>query len=102
VERVTSQILTIFREKAQPYYSQFSTLGAVDSAINDQPSDNCIHRVMPWLRCSTGAIVAKLVGRTNYEQLMSFFPDILRNDSNGYYLPRFELLLSDLAKLEAG
>jgi hypothetical protein len=96
---VTTQIFSIFREKAQPFFTQFSTLAAVDSVINDQPSENCVHRVMPWLRCSTGVIVAKLVGRENYDHLVSIYRAIVRNDSNGYYLPRFELLLSDIAKL---
>ncbi|WP_425616852.1 hypothetical protein NA78x_000513 [Anatilimnocola sp. NA78] len=99
VDVVASQLLEIFHDKAMPYYSHFSSLVAVDTAINAQPSDNSVHRAMPWLRCSTGAIVAKLVGRDNYDYLVSIYTDILRKDSNGFYLPRFELLLSDIAKL---
>jgi hypothetical protein len=92
----TSRVLAIFHEKAEPYFTQFSTLATVDSAINDQPGDDCVHRDALWVRCSTGLIVAKLVGRKNYDQLVSIYLDMVRSKSN-FCLARFELLLSDLA-----
>jgi hypothetical protein len=99
LETVASRVLTIFQEKAQPYFSQFSTLAAVDSAINDQPRERCIHGGLPWRRCSTGLIVAKLTGRQNYNELVSIYCEIVRKDAGGYYLPRFEALLSNLGTL---
>jgi hypothetical protein len=99
VGTVTSRLLTIFDEKAEPYFSQFGTLAAVDSALNDQPKERCVHGGLPWRRCSTGAIVAKLTGRGNYDELVSIYHEIVRMDAGGYYLPRFEALLCDLTKL---
>jgi hypothetical protein len=92
----TSRIMAIFHEKAEPYFAQFSTLAAVDSAINDQPDADCVHRDSTLLRCSTGVLVAKLVGRENYDQLVSIYREMVRNKSN-HSLAKFELLLSDLA-----
>lgn len=91
-----SHILTIFNEKAKKYFSDFDSLISVDRVVNDRPYEKCIHRIMPWLRCSTGAIVARLTGREKYDQLISIYQEALRKDANGYYLPRFESLLSDL------
>jgi hypothetical protein len=96
VDAVVSQVSTIFRENALPYFAQFCSLVAVDSAVNDQPTLPCIHRSLPCLRCSTGAIVAKLTGRKNYDELISIYHAVMRVDSNGFYLPDFEALLSDL------
>jgi len=93
----TSRIVAIFREKAEPFFAQFSTLAAVDSAINDQPSADCVHRDSTSLRCSTGLIVAKLLGRNDYDQLASIYLDIVRNRAI-YELPKFELLLNTLGK----
>jgi hypothetical protein len=93
----TSRIVAIFCEKTEPYFAQFSTLAAVDSAINDQPSADCVHRDSTSLRCSTGLIVAKLVGRQDYDQLASIYLDIVRNKAS-HELPKFELLLNNLAK----
>src|SRR5262249_47884545 len=50
----TARIMAIFREKAEPYFAQFNSLAAVDSAINDQPSADCVDRDSTLLRCSTG------------------------------------------------
>lgn len=100
VPQVLSQLKAIFSDKAVPYFSQFASMRAVDSAINEVPNEPCVHRVMPWLRASTGAIVAKLVRRKNYDDLICAYREMLRGDSNGYYLPRFESLLTDLEVLE--
>ena len=93
--------MAIFREKAEPYFAQFSTLGAVDSAINDQPSADCVHRDSTSLRCSTGVIVAKLVGRENYDQLTATYLDVVRTRAS-HELPKFESLLNNLAGLAPG
>jgi hypothetical protein len=90
-----ARIVAIFHEKAEPYFTQFSTLAAVDAAVNDHPGDDCVHRDMAWLRCSTGVVVARLVGRQDYDQLVSIYQETVRKKSP-QLLPRFESLLSDL------
>jgi hypothetical protein len=93
-----ARIVAIFHEKAEPYFAQFSTLAAVDSAVNDHPGDDCVHRDMAWLRCSTGVIVARLVGRPNYDQLVPLYQEAVRKGSP-HLLPKFESLLNDLGNL---
>jgi hypothetical protein len=96
------RLMTIFRKKAEPYYKQFSTLFAVDAAFNDEPLKPCVHAGMPSHRCSVGAIVAKLTGRKNYDELVSIYHGILEKDNGGFYLPAFEALLNDLKSVPAG
>jgi hypothetical protein len=100
VSQVVSQLKTIFNDKALSYFLQFSSIAAVDSAINDHPNEPCVHRPMPWLRASTGMITAKLTNRANYDALVDLYRETVRRDANGYYLPRFESLLMDLARQE--
>jgi hypothetical protein len=95
LEAAAARNVAIFHEKAEPYFAQFSTLAAVDSAVNDQPGDECVHRDMAWLRCSTGVIVASLVGRPNYDQLVAVYQDAVRKKSP-QLLPKFEALVNDL------
>ena len=60
------------------------------------------HRGLAWFRCSTGIIVAKLVGRPDYEQLAAFYLDVMTRDNKGFYLKRFQPLLKSLESVEAG
>ena len=100
IHSVSSRLMEIFRDRAAPYFVEYSTLDAVDSAVNGRPYERCVHRVMPILRCSTGAIVAKLVGRKDYDHLISIYRAALQKFAKGFYLPRFELLLADLATMK--
>ena len=96
VTAVVSRLLTIFQEKALPYYEQFHDLPSVDAALNDQPNEPSVHCGMPSNRCSKGIIVAKLTGRANYDELVSIYRSTLKLDNNGYYLPAIELLLGKI------
>jgi len=98
VTSVVARVLEIFRNDALPYFSQFSDLKAVDAAINDHPRQKCIHRVMSYLRCSTGAIVAKLTDRKDFDALVATYREKLQHDANGFYLPPFEALIRDLGR----
>lgn len=102
VPPVVDRILEIFRRDALPYFSQFSDLKAVDMAVNERPQEQCVHRVLPSLRCATGAIVAKLTDRENFDALIASYREQLRHDANGFYLPTFEALIQDLTTAEVG
>jgi hypothetical protein len=81
----------------EDWFQRFSTLEGIDHELNDDPLRETPNRPMPWLRCSTGAIVAKLVHRQDYEHVVNAYRDVLRNFSNGFYLPRLERMVADLA-----
>jgi hypothetical protein len=97
LKAAAARVVAIFEEKAEPYFAQFRTLAAVDAAVNDKPGEDCVHREMEWLRGSTGLIVAGLVGRANYDQLVPLYLETVRKKSP-HLLPRFESLLTDLKK----
>jgi hypothetical protein len=102
IHAVAGQIADVFDEFALPYFEKWSSLEAIDAELNDEPAKQTIHRGAGWLRCSTGIIVAKLVGRPNYRQLAGFYHDVMAGVSKGFYLKRFEALLSSLDNIQAG
>jgi hypothetical protein len=99
---IASQLLEIFKKFALPYFFRFSTLAAVDAELNNEPAEKSIHRAGAWLKCSTGLIVAKLVGRPDYDWLASTYTEILRRDNKGFYAQRFESLVGYLNSLDPG
>ncbi len=102
VPSVVDRLLEIFRTDAEPYFCHFRDLNAVDMAVNEHPQDQCVHRVMPSLRCSTGAIVARLTGRRDFDALVASYREQLQHFSNGFYLPPFDALVQNLTRMEVG
>jgi hypothetical protein len=99
---VTEQIVRTFQEFALPYFERWGSLHAVDAELNDRPSERTQHRSLAWFRCSTGIIVAKLVGRTDYKRLAAYYSDVMARDNKGFYLKRFQSLLKSLETIEPG
>ena len=75
---------------------------AIDAELNDDPSKKTPHRSLAWFRCSTGIIVARLVGRADYEKLAEFYTEVMTQDNKGFYLTRFQNLLRSLESAEPG
>jgi hypothetical protein len=82
----------------EDWHSRLSKLENIDRELNDDPLRETPNRPMPWLRCSTGIIVASLTARADYDALAHTYTEVMRGFSNGFYLPRFELLLDELPK----
>jgi hypothetical protein len=99
VAAVAEEILNVFREVALPYFERWGSLAAIDAELNNSPGERTLHRALAWYRCSTGIIVAKLVGRPNYEELAAFYTEVMTKDNKGFYLKRFEALLKSLEKV---
>jgi hypothetical protein len=83
--------------EAERYWERYADLHEVDHALNDHPAEPTPHRPLPWLRCATGVIVARLVGRPDYERVVRVHHGQMRLWSDGFYLPRFEALVAYLA-----
>ena len=98
----TENLMRVYREVALPYFQHWSSLAAIDAELNDKPGERTQHRALAWFRCSTGIIVAKLLGRPDYDQLASFYTDVMSRDNKGFYLKRFQALLKSLESVEAG
>jgi len=100
VPDVTGKLVKVFRDIALPYYEKWKSLKAVDADLNADPTRRTPHRGLAWFRCSTGLIVAKLVGRPDYESLADIYTEIMTKDNKGFYLKRFQALRQNLDSLK--
>lgn len=100
VAAVAEDVVKVFHEFALPYYARWGSLAAIDAELNDKPGERTLHRQLPWFRCSTGIIVAKLRGRADYDQLAAFYTEMMTLDNKGFYLQRFQALLKSLESIE--
>ena len=97
LEPAICEAIRVYEQFAIPYFDRFRDLKEIDAVINDRPRQSCIHIIMPYERCSTGLIVAKLTGRSNYGELAEYYGSLMKNGNNGFYWRHFEALLQDLA-----
>jgi hypothetical protein len=100
VASVAEDIGRVFREIALPYFEHWSSLQAIDLELNERPADTTVHRALAWFRCSTGIIVAKLLGRPDYARLAAFYTEVMTQDNKGFYFKRFKSLLESLETVE--
>jgi hypothetical protein len=95
---VIDQLESDFDKVALPYFERYSDLRMIDVALNENPEADSVHYLMDYLRCAHGLIVARMVGRPNYRDLVEVYRRKLAQISNGFYLPKFEALVADLEK----
>ena len=86
----------LFTTFALPYFDRCSEIGTIDQTLNDRPNDYSPHRIMDYLRASTGIIAAKLNNRSNYNELVEIYRQQMGRFANGFYLPRYEALVGHL------
>jgi hypothetical protein len=102
VPAVTEKVIEVFRDFAIPYFNKWRSLQAIDAELNDDPASKTKHRGLAWFRCSTGLIVARLLGRTDYEKLAEIYTEIMTKDNKGFYLKWFLPLRKSLEEIELG
>jgi hypothetical protein len=96
---VSAKLLEVFQRIAQLYFERWSSLRAIDAELNTNPTAPTKLRPLTWQRCSTGIIVARLVGRPNYEQLATVYTSEMK-DRDRFYLKYFLPLLDSLQTVE--
>ncbi|MBS0260862.1 MAG: hypothetical protein JSS02_02810 [Planctomycetes bacterium] len=96
ITSVTTRLQTIYHEYAEPFFAQFRTLADVDFALNCEPRQRCVYGGLPHNRCFRGTIIAKLVGRENFNEIVAVYRTFLQTFNNGHFLPSFEMLLEPL------
>ena len=89
-------LIRVFEDHALPYYEKCSTVEAVDVLLNDEAWENSPHTVLEWNRAAIGLIAAKLSGRRNFDELVGVYREKLGRISRGFYLARFEKLVTIL------
>jgi hypothetical protein len=100
ISRVVEGVLKVFQDFALPYFEQYGSLRAIDHELNDDPAKRTRQRALATFRCSTGMIVAKLLARADYDQLASFYLQVMKTDNDGFYLKYFKALLESLKDVE--
>lgn len=98
VDAVAAQIEHDFNEIVVPYFECHAELSSIDAALNKNPERECVHYPMDYLRCAHGVIVARMIGRPDYADLVEVYRQKMAQISNGFYLPKFEALVTDLAR----
>ena len=86
VPAIAKQLLDGFHTIAVPYFRRFEQLAEIDKELNTKPTERTPNRVAPWLRASSGIIVAKLLGRPNYNDLVATYTAPLTQADRGFYL----------------
>src|SRR5690606_21272559 len=72
----------------------YSSLEAMDHLLNDRPSETMAHCRYGLPRESRGLIVAKLVGRPDYDVLKDYYRSRIAKISGGFYVTQFEALIA--------
>lgn len=100
IPQVSGLISTIFNDFALPYFKKFRSIDAIDEELNAAPLEENANRGIPYFRCTTGVIVAKLVGRADYDDLVQIYTKRMKISDKGFYLKRFQALVDSLAVME--
>lgn len=93
--KAADAFVRFYREFAQRYFDDNSTIEAVDMLLNTAPGEHTAH--CPNInRASYGVIAAALIGRDDFDQLVEQHRKALACFDNGFYLPPFDALVMDL------
>lgn len=85
LNRAVEFVLKFYRVEAKTFFEQFGTLGAVDKAFNENTAILRSKMVPDWFESLARAlIVAKLVGRANYEDIGNRYRNALLNRDSSH------------------
>lgn len=89
-----------FREVVLPYFAENASLSRIDELLNSDPEAPSRHNLNEYHRCAYGLIVAHLCQRKDYARLAEVYRRKMAATNNGFFSPRLDALLSDLAAME--
>ena len=99
IQQARPDLQRAIADGALPWLSQFKSLKDVDFAINENRSEPYSWTAPEYFRCSVGAAVATLVKRPDREAVLDDYLQKMKKISRGFYLSRFEGLVSLLSGL---
>jgi hypothetical protein len=94
------RLMVLFEGKAQAYFARYGSLQAIDQLLNDRPSEPVPGCGFGLPRETRGLIVARLVGRANYLEILTFYRARLAKLNIGSYLAQFDALATSLSSVE--
>ena len=101
VDPAIDRAKSAFRDVAVPYFAQYCSLKQIDAALNDNPEEPCIHMLNERARCSRGLIVAKLLNRRNYSELVQIYDRKVARAGAMTYKKYFRPLVAELEQVRA-
>jgi hypothetical protein len=97
---VADKLMVLFETKAIPYFERYGSLEAIDHLLNDRLDERVPGCSFGLPRETRGLIVAKLVARPNYQELVEFYRSRIVKVSSGFHVPQFEALVASLETLQ--
>lgn len=82
IEAANEDIRNYFKDVAIPYYQKNGNLKRIDEILNDNPTKVSVHANTQSFRCMKGLIVAKLIGRENFDELLFEYDKKMRTMSD--------------------
>jgi hypothetical protein len=94
INETAHQIVNIFKKIALPFYEKFDSLNAIEEKINNDSKGGPI--IGAIFKGSKGIILAKLLGRLNFQDLQLTYMNYYEQFANGFYLPSYLALIEYL------
>jgi hypothetical protein len=96
-ETAIDGILAFIKCEALPFLAKDYSLSDYSSLLNSPPFNRSRYHGNPQNRCHYGVIAAQLSGDPKLPDLIREYGTFLGENSRGFYLPRFQRCLADLA-----
>lgn len=98
VNQLEKDILKYFKQVAMPYYESNGSLEKIDEILNANTNEITVHANTQYFRCPNGLIVARLINRANYDELVSIY-DKKMEDVSELFKDRYEAVKTHLMEL---
>jgi hypothetical protein len=79
---------------AVPFYQKYQSIENIDRGLNEKPDDSSLTGLI--FKGFKGLIVAKLINRSDYKDLVEMYFGHYQQFADGFYLSDFEKLISEL------
>lgn len=96
LERVIDEIKDFFISKGFDFMVNASNIHEIDRILNEDPTKPCLFLYNQIHRCFKGIVVAKLVNRTNFAELIDKYRDVLIFSASDEELLNFERMIGFL------
>jgi hypothetical protein len=98
ISQLEKDILQYFKKVAIPYYKSNGSLEKIDEILNANTNEITVHANTQYFRCPNGLIVARLINRINYNELVSTY-DMKMEDVSDLFKNRYESVKKYLTEL---
>lgn len=94
VDEISRELFNVFNKVALPFFEKYSSLAAIEEVLNQNPYDTSLTGSI--FKGYKTIIMAKLMQRNNFNDLVNIYQKYYSEFSNGFYLPEYEKLVEVL------